>query len=163
MGFNSRGDVFANGTSEGSQLRWLSPREIAAMPSGDFPGKTVGAVAPAKRQKDNYGGIKEAVASGEVTPGTVQDGVLIDGHTRAAAHLELGKDMAVRATAATVHATKTLRAHLKERAWKAYEKQAERATNHIGAAVERDRPEISRMLHNLAGPTSPFYDRSKHP
>jgi len=162
MGFNSRGDVFANGTSEGNPVTWLSPQQVAALPSGDFPGKTVGAVAPKQRKKDNYAGIKEQVASGgEIQPGTVQDGVLIDGHTRAAAHLELGKAMAVRATAATVHATKSLRGHLKERALAAYERKAAPVVDFIGKEMEANRPQMSQMLHNYAGPTSPLPRRTR--
>lgn len=101
MAFNSREDVFHTGTSEGQPVLWLDPEQVKALPSGDYPGKSVGAVAHKKRNKSNYAGIKRKVRSGEVLPVTLHDGVLVDGHTRAAAHLALRRPMAVRETAAS--------------------------------------------------------------
>ena len=96
MAFNARPDGFHTGAAEGQPVRWLLPSAIASLPSGDYPGKTVGQVAASKRQKANYSSIKSAVAAGEVAPVTLRDGVLVDGHTRAAAHLALRRPMPVR-------------------------------------------------------------------
>lgn len=101
MAFNSINDVFHTGAAEGAPLQLLQPEQIAALPSGDFPGKTVGQVAASKRQSKNYPGLKRKVAAGEATPTTVVGGVLVDGHTRAAAHLALKKPMLVRSSAAS--------------------------------------------------------------
>ena len=100
MGFNDRSSVFAVGAAEGNAVSHLTPAAVAKLPSGDFPGKTVGQIAGRKRQKANYQGIKSAVAGGEIQPATVKNGVLVDGHTRAAAHLSLRKSMPVRASSA---------------------------------------------------------------
>lgn len=48
-------------------------------------------------------------------------------------------------------------AHLKERAWKVYDKQANKVVDAIGKNMEANRPAMTQMLHNGAGPTSPFY------
>lgn len=101
MAFNSIKDVFHTGASEGQPLQLVQPAEIAALPSGDYPGKTVGAVAASKRQSKNYRPLKAKVAAGEATPSTIVDGKLVDGHTRAAAHLALDKPMLVRRSAAS--------------------------------------------------------------
>lgn len=100
MAFNARSDVFHTGAAEGGPVRLLDPAQIAALPSGDFPGKKVGQIAHRKRGKPSYNKIKQKVRDGDTTPATLLDGVLIDGHTRAAAHLSLRKPMAVRESAA---------------------------------------------------------------
>lgn len=100
MAFNARSDGFHTGAAEGAPVELLTPAEVAALPSGDYPGKRVGEIASKKRAKPTYRKIKQSVRAGETQPATIHDGVLVDGHTRAAAHLALKKPMLVRHSAA---------------------------------------------------------------